>query len=116
MNENKEKVLNFLLNICNKQNDSFIGDTESIYNEFKQMSLFEDVLRCLDNDYLIKTHWADGGVIAIEVLPDGFTYFENKKAAKVEYWKQLALSKFSDVLVSAITSIIMYFVMKWIVG
>ena len=47
-----------------------------------------------------------GSPLGITLTYKGYSYFEYKKIAKREYVKQLALSKLSDIVVSAIVALI----------
>lgn len=114
VNKDKEKVLKYLLEIIKETNQTYFDNPVPIYEHFEDMPLFEDILCLLDDDGLIKLVHPYDGYQTIQVLPHGLSYFEDKKTHKIEYIKDLLLSKTSDVVIAIITSVVTYFIMDWI--
>jgi hypothetical protein len=114
INKDKEKILKYLLKIVSQTNQTYFDNPTPIYEHFEEMPLFEDILNSLANDNLIKLVHPYDGFQTIKVLPEGLSYFEDKRAYRLIYIKELLLSKISDVIIAMVTSIIMYFVMDWI--
>lgn len=111
---NKDKVMKYLLEVYEEQGCDSIYDIDSVYKHFGNIARTETILSILANEELIEVHWADNKPYVIAIMPEGHTYFEDKISAKKEFWKALAISKTSDIVVSAITAVVVYFVMDYV--
>lgn len=111
LDKQSEKVLKIMISKYdgNSGNDVFICGKDVDMPNDTLNSLCDNLLK---NGYfsMCKLQYHKDN-LPVQITPSykGLSYFECKKTSRREFIKQLALSKASDILVSAITAILTYF-------
>jgi len=109
LDKTSEKVLKFLVSESNNTGNKITVEFDTIDAWHLNMSfaLFCSTCKFLqDNGYVEEfTLYFEQENGMLQLTFKGYTYFEYKRIEKIEFYKQLALSKISDILVSVITTI-----------
>lgn len=110
LDKTSEKVLKYLISHCeNIKSKSLVTFTpEDAGNVNLPFSLFCGSCELLEKaGYITELaiyYEEDGGRLLLTFA--GYSYFDYKRIEKQEFYKQLAISKISDIVVSAIVALI----------
>ncbi|WP_410495180.1 hypothetical protein QTL86_13735 [Cellulosilyticum sp. ST5] len=105
-NKSAEKVLKYILDKSKLEKTIYIDGSE-IRDNFENELYIDEILLLLEEHGYIDLASFDGFIGAeITIKPSGLAYFDIKREEKIEYIKELLISKASDIIVAAITSVI----------
>lgn len=116
LNQVSESVLQYVINNA----DNKLINSSDVYTNFAhkypKSKMYAALLELNEKNYVrfIVGETSINGKIVL--LPAGLLYYEKKHTFRIEYLKQLSLSKTSDVIVAIVTSALFNINWKYIVS